>query len=309
MPVYSVANQKGGVGKTNTAINLAGSLAEKGARILVVDLDPQGNATVSLGANRHEIFISVYEVLIEGANVRSAILPTVQDNLFLLPANDNLPGAEIELVEKPDRSMQLKYALKEIDSEFDYILIDCPPSLGILTLNGLVASDGIIVPMQAEFLALEGLTQLLKTIDLVTERLNPALILAGVLITMYDARTNLTKEVENEVREFFTGKTKVFDTIIPRSVRLAEAPSHGLPINLYAPSSPGAIAFRNLAEEVIDVTQSRFGKGLESAYIRGESGENASDSAAETGDGIEMGEGDTAFRDQTESGPTAQDFP
>lgn len=263
MTVYSIANQKGGVGKTTSAINLSASLAELGKKVLLIDLDPQGNATLSLGFNRNEVFVSTYEVMMDGIDAGSAIFPTIQENLMLMPANQNLPGAEVQLAGREGRNGLLKHALRNINTEFDYIFIDCPPSLGILTINALSASDGVLIPMQPEFLALEGLSQLLKTISLVRERLNPALKIAGVLLTMYDSRTNLTREVEAEVRDFFRDETRVFETVIPRTVRLAEAPSHGLPINKYANSSNGAMAYMNLAQEVTDVTQTRFGKGIE----------------------------------------------
>jgi chromosome partitioning protein len=303
MVVISIANQKGGVGKTTTAINLASALAETNRRVLIVDLDPQGNATTSLGFNRHQVFISIYEVLIESIDVRSAIFPSIQDNLSLLPSNENLPGVEVILSERPDRARILKLALRNIYSHYDYILIDCPPSLGILTLNALVASDGILIPMQAEFLALEGLTQLLKTIRIVREELNRGLEVFGVVFTMYDGRTRLTREVEEEVRGFFEGRTTVFETTIPRTVRLAEAPSHGLPITMYESSSNAALAYRNLAEEIINVTETRIGKGLAGADTG--IGRIAEEPGRE-GDGAGvggLGEGDTGHPDQAESPP------
>ncbi len=266
MTVISIANQKGGVGKTTTAINLASALSEKGKRTLLIDLDPQGNATTSLGLNRRDAFNSIYEVLLEGLACRSAIFPTVQDNLSILPSNENMPGAELLLTDRPDRTYLLRYAIADIKSLYDYILIDCPPSLGLLTLNGLTASDALLITMQAEFLALEGLTQLLKTLGLIRNQLNPDLEIIGVLLTMYDSRTRLTREVEDEVRKFFEGRTRVFKTVIPRTVRLAEAPSHGLPITKYAPSSNAAEAYRNLALEVMDATEARIGKGFERPY-------------------------------------------
>ncbi len=303
MPVIAIANQKGGVGKTTVAINLSSAVAEAGRRVLLIDLDPQGNATTSLGFNRRELFISIYEVLMEGMSAQSAIFPTIQENLYLLPANENLPGAEVELVDRHERAHLLRRLIGAIRSQFDYIFIDCPPSLGILTLNALTACDGVLIPMQAEFLALEGLTQLLKTVGIVRESLNPSLRIIGVVFTMYDGRTRLTREVEHEVRGFFKGQSAVFDSVIPRTVRLAEAPSHGLPITMYAKSSNASDAFRSLATEVINVTETRIGKGSESpdTGIRG---------AARTADGTggsntagDLGGGDTDRNDQTESPP------
>ena len=301
MTVISIANQKGGVGKTATAINLSSALAEKGKRVLLIDLDPQGNATISLGFNRREVFISIYEVLLEGISCGSAIFPTIVDNLFIIPANENMPGAEVELTNHPDRAHILKNAIEEIKYLYDYIFIDCPPSLGILTINALTASDGLLVTMQAEFLALEGLTQLLKTINIVREQLNPSLEIIGVLFTMYDSRTRLTREVEDEVRRFFEGGTRVFNTVIPRTVRLAEAPSHGLPITLYASASNGAEAYRDLASEVIDATETRTGKGIESPYPGTGRDENRNaDDRIEPGN---LGQGDSRIENFPESPP------
>jgi chromosome partitioning protein len=305
MPVISIANQKGGVGKTTSAINLASALAERDKKVLLVDLDPQGNATTSLGFNRSEVFISIYEVLMEGMDAESAVFPTIQDNLYLLPANENLPGAEVQLIDRPDRAYLLKHALVNIYSRFDYILIDCPPSLGILTINSLTASDGVLVPMQAEFLALEGLTQLLKTISIVRENLNPSLIVYGVLFTMYDGRTRLTREVESEVRGYFKGRAVVFENVIPRTVRLAEAPSHGVPITLYASSSNASEAFRNLALEVINVTETSVREGAQGPdpgkhESTGQAGGAPSDTEGGVGD---VAPSDTRITDQTESPP------
>jgi chromosome partitioning protein len=303
MTVISIANQKGGVGKTATAINLSSAIAERGRRVLLIDLDPQGNATISLGFNRREVFISIYEVLIESMSARSAIFPTIVENLFILPANENMPGAEVELIDLPCRAHILKNAIDEVKHSYDYIFIDCPPSLGILTLNALTASDSLLVTMQAEFLALEGLTQLLKTVNIVREQLNPDLGIIGVLFTMYDSRTRLTREVEDEVRRFFEGGTTVFNTVIPRTVRLAEAPSHGLPITLYAPSSNGAEAYRDLASEVIDATETRAGKGIESPYP-GTGRDSNGDSAGRT-EPWNLGQGDPCIEDIPESPPAA----
>jgi chromosome partitioning protein len=270
--------------------------------VLLVDLDPQGNSTVSLGYSRGDIFISIYEVLLEGMNPQSAVFPTVQENLFILPANENLPGAEVILVGRRDRTHLLAAALSVIRNDYNYIFIDCPPSLGILTLNGLVASDGILIPLQTEFLALEGLTQLLKTIDLVREQLNPDLVIAGVLLSMYDTRTRLTREVEDEVRSHFEGRTTVFRTVIPRNVRVAEAPSHGLPVTIYAKSSPAALAFRELAEEVINATETRFGKGLESPYPADRAGGSRAPRPDASGAG-DLADGDTRLPDSSEPPP------
>jgi len=305
MSVLSITNQKGGVGKTTTTINLASALAEKGKEVLIIDLDPQGNATTSLGFNRGDQFISVYEVLMEGMDAKSAIFPTVQNRLSMLPANENLPGAEVELADRPERAYLLKKALGAVNSFYDYILIDCPPSLGILTINALTASDGVIIPMQPEFLALEGLSQLLKTIEIVRERLNPGLEIRGVLFTMYDGRTRLTHEVEDEVRGYFEGKVTVFEAVIPRTVRLAEAPSHGLPITLYASSSNSAEAFRNAATEVINVTETRTGKGLERPYTT--DGREGNMGAGEAGDPAigDVDRGNQDSGDQAESPPAA----
>jgi chromosome partitioning protein len=309
MPVLAVANQKGGVGKTTTSINLASALAESGKRVLLVDLDPQGNATTSLGFNRREILVSTYEVLLEDRPLELGILATIQDNLFLLPANENLPGAEIELVERDKRAHLLRFALEQARVEYDFVLLDCPPSLGILTLNGLAASDGLLIAMQAEFLALDGLSQLLKTVGVVRERLNPDLEVAGVVITMYDGRTRLTREVEETLRRFFQDSARVFDTTIPRTVRLAEAPSHGLPINIYAPGSPGSEAFRNLALEVIDATETRIGEGVGSfdppVIIAGEGVLDRPDSQGSPGErwGVGTGAGDHENPPEPEPAP------
>jgi len=304
MSVISITNQKGGVGKTTVTINLSSALAELGQRVLLIDLDPQGNATTSLGFTRSDLYISTYEVLIEGMSAKAAIFRTVQANLEILPANENLPGAEIELTNRPDRAAILKNALAEIRGDYDYILIDCPPSLGLLTVNALTASDTVLIPMQAEFLALEGLTQLLKTIEIVKEGLNPDLDLSGVLFTMYDGRTRLTREVENEVRNFFEGRSRVFETVIPRTVRLAEAPSHGIPITMYASSSNGAQAFRSLASEVNNVTQTRAGKGIESPDTRIIEPAGHSPGSHDIHSGpVSLGERDQDRGDQAESPP------
>ena|SRR5579871_1722455 len=253
--VYSVVNQKGGVGKTTTAVNLAAYLAMAGAKTLLIDLDPQGNATSGLGVDRGSVKLSVYDVLLDGQPVIEAILPVRISGLSLLPATLDLAGAEIELMPKISREGFLKLALEPIRETFDIILIDCPPSLGLLTLNALVASDAIIIPIQTEFYALEGISQLLKTIELVKRQLNPSLTVARVIMTMYDNRIRLANQVVEEVRKFF--REKVAATLIPRNVRLSEAPSHGVPIALYDPKSRGALAYREIAQEVLKYGKER----------------------------------------------------
>ena len=247
--IISIANQKGGVGKSTTTINLAACLAEKNKKVLVIDLDPQGNTTSGFGVDKNRTETTIYEVLIGDATIKKAIIKDVIDNLDILPANVNLSGAEIELIEADDRSYILKNCLKLVKRKYDYIIIDCPPSLSILTVNALTASDTVIVPIQCEFYALEGISQLIKTIELVQARLNSNIELEGIVFTMFDSRTNLSMQVVQNVRNNL--KHNIYNTIIPRNVRLAEAPSHGLPINLYDSRSAGAEGYRKLAEEVI----------------------------------------------------------
>ena len=255
--ILAIANQKGGVGKTTTSVNLGASLAEMGFRVLVVDLDPQGNATTGLGVNAREVEGSIYDVIMSDAAVEDCIEPTSLKNLFVVPATIDLAGAEIELVPAFSRELKLRRALNEIKDDYDYILIDCPPSLGLLTVNGLAAADDVLVPIQCEYYALEGLSQLIRNVSLVRTNLNPTLDVRGIVLTMYDARTKLADQVEQEVRRHF-GRT-VYLTVIPRTVRLSEAPSFGQPIILFDPTSRGAVAYRELAKEVSNGATRRTG--------------------------------------------------
>ena len=254
--VISLVNQKGGVGKTTTSINLSASLGKLRKKTLLVDLDPQGNTSTGLGINKADIKGSVYECLNGSMTAKEAIIKTRFTNLYILPATINLAGIDIELIQKTQQdpefimNEQLKNVLAPVLEKFDYIIIDCPPSLGLLTTNALVASDSVIIPVQCEFFALEGITQLLNTIIMTQTKLNPKLQIEGVLLTLLDSRTNLGLEVVEEVRKFFN--EKVFNTIIPRLIRLVEAPSHGEPINEYEPTCRAAEAYNNLAKEVIE---------------------------------------------------------
>lgn len=247
--IYAIANQKGGVGKTTTVINLTAYLGSLGRRVLMIDIDPQANATSGLGYDKNEIKLSTYDLLLEEAAMDEVVLHNEEFHLDILPANPSLAGAEVELVNAIGREYRLQKALANANGRYDYILIDCPPSLSLLTLNALTATDGILIPVQCEYLALEGLSQLTQTVELVQKYLNPSLEIRGLIMTMYDGRTNLSRQVVEEVRRYFPGK--VFRTIIPRNVRLSEAPSFGQPINLYAPTSPGAIAYKILTAELI----------------------------------------------------------
>jgi chromosome partitioning protein len=248
--IYTIANQKGGVGKTTTTINLGAYLAHYDQKVLLVDIDPQANATSSLGVEKNEIKGGTYEAILDEDNIQDYILHNPRLKVSLLPASPDLAGAEIELVNEVGRETLLKRKLANLKPDYDYILVDCPPSLGLLTLNGLVtAGDGILIPVQCEYLAMEGLGQLISTINRVQRVLAPDLAVRGVIMTMYDGRTNLAQDVVNEVKRFFPGK--VFDSVIPRSIRLAEAPSYGIPITLYAPQSEGAKAYMNLAHEIL----------------------------------------------------------
>ncbi|MBF8437705.1 ParA family protein [Halanaerobiaceae bacterium Z-7014] len=246
----AIVNQKGGVGKSTTAINLGAALAEKGLKVLIVDIDPQGNASSGLGIDKTDVEYSIYDLLLEGIDFSEAIISVTDSKLDIIPANIDLAGAEIELVSQISRESRLDNALKEDSDIYDYILIDCPPSLGLLTLNALTAADGVIVPIQCEYYALEGLGQLLETIKLVQNNLNSNLELEGVLLTMYDSRTNLSDQVADEVKKHFSNE--IYETVIPRNVRLSEAPSFGQSIISYDNRSSGAKAYRELAREVLE---------------------------------------------------------
>ena len=248
--IIAVANQKGGVGKTTTAINLSACLAEKNKKVLTLDMDPQGNTTSGLGVDKNQAENTVYELILDESELSECIYSSVMENLSVIPSNINLSGAEIELIGFENKEYLLKSKLDMIRSDYDYIIIDCPPSLNLLTINAMAAADSVIVPIQCEYYALEGLSQLIHTIDLIKERLNPKLEIEGVVFTMYDARTNLSLQVVENVKENLD--KNIYKTIIPRNVRLAEAPSYGMPIIMYDSKSSGAEAYRILAEEVIE---------------------------------------------------------
>jgi len=248
--MIAVANQKGGVAKTTTAINLSACLATTGRRVLLVDIDPQGNATSGLGIDRDHLENSIYDLLLGEVKADQVVVKSGIGNLDLIPANISLAGAEIEMVGMENREFRLRESLKDIRSDYNYIFIDCPPSLGLLTINALSAAERVLIPIQCEYYALEGVGQLLQTVNLVQRRLNPHLELEGVLLTMFDARTNLAIQVVDEVKNYFGNK--VFQTVIPRNVRLSEAPSHGKPVIAYDPRSRGALLYQELAQEVMD---------------------------------------------------------
>ena len=247
--IIAVANQKGGVGKTTTVINLMAGLGKAGKKCLLVDADPQGNSTSGLGINKRDVRYSTYDLLTREERAAEAILHTEYKNVDLIPSSMELAAAEIELVELQDRTMQLRQALVSVKDEYDYIMIDCPPSMGLTTLNAFSACDSVIIPIQCEYYALEGLSQLIHTVNLVKERLNPELEMEGVVFTMYDSRTNLSMQVVENVKQNL--RQKVYRTLIPRNIRLAEAPSYGMPINLYDAKSAGAEAYMSLAAEVM----------------------------------------------------------
>ncbi|MDD3173054.1 MAG: AAA family ATPase [Herbinix sp.] len=248
--IIAIANQKGGVGKTTTAINLSACLAEKNRKVLAIDIDPQGNTSSGLGIEKNKLENTIYQMIVGNCTLEDCKIQTPINNLEILPANVNLAGAEIELIGVEGREFILKKHIDRIRDQYDFIIIDCPPSLNTLTVNAMTTADTVLVPIQCEFYALEGLTQLIHTINLVKQRLNPSLEMEGVVFTMFDARTNLSLQVVENVKSNL--KQNIYKTIIPRNVRLAEAPSHGLPINLYDPKSAGAEGYRQLANEVIE---------------------------------------------------------
>lgn len=255
--VIVIANQKGGVGKTTTAINLSTCVAEKGKKVLLIDIDPQGNATSGLNMSKNEEK-SIYDVLVKEEPIDNVIRATMVKNLHICPANMDLAGAEVELVSVENREMRLKNALETMERKYDYVFIDCPPSLGLITLNAFAAANSVLVPIQCEYYALEGLGQLINTIKLIQKGLNEDLEVEGVVLTMYDARTKLSTQVAGEVKKYFD--TKLFNTVIPRNIRLGEAPSYGLPITMYDPFSKGARTYKKLAKELLDKYKGKKGE-------------------------------------------------
>ena len=247
--VIAIANQKGGVGKTTTAINLSAAMGKKGKKVLVIDIDPQGNTTSGFGIEKNELDKTVYDLILGECSIKEAIIPDVCDNLSIIPANVNLAAAEIELIDAEKKEYVLKNEVDWIKDQFDYIFIDCPPSLSMLTVNAMTTAESVLVPIQCEYYAMEGLSQLIHTINLVKKKLNPSLAMEGVVFTMFDSRTNLSQEVVDSVKEAL--EERVFETTIPRNVRLAEAPSYGKPICDYDPKSAGAESYNKLAEEII----------------------------------------------------------
>jgi len=247
--IISFSNQKGGVGKTSTCVNMAAAIALRGKKVLLIDIDPQGNATTGLGFSKSELENSVYSVLIEDKPIAEALQKTAIKGLDLLPSSIDLAGAEVELVYQKNRENKLNYALRQISTVYDYVMIDCPPSLGLLTINALASSDSVIIPIQSEYFAMEGLSQLMNSIKLVNQHLNPNLKIEGVVITMYDGRALISKQISAEIHKYF-GK-RMFNTVIPRNIRVSEAPSHGVPVMLHDPRSSGAKAYVALADEFL----------------------------------------------------------
>jgi chromosome partitioning protein len=264
--VIACANQKGGVGKTTTVVSLASYLAQDGRRVLLIDMDPQGNATSGLGIEKDTVEVSVYDILLGDVAIADAQRPTAIENLSVLPSNRGLAGAEVELVPNAARERRLKRVLDGAGESYDFVLLDCPPSLGLLTVNALTAADSVLIPLQCEYYALEGLSQLMATIDLIRDHLNPALALKGVVLTMHDGRTSLSADVTAEVRKHLGNQ--VFDTVVPRSVRLAEAPSYGQSIAEYSPTSRGALAYQSITAELLIRSGQQPGEALRQAQAR-----------------------------------------